>query len=207
MHPSIFPLLLFNPGLVCVLYLVARSSSHFASELQCKLQLGSSCHTPGLPGLLGRPMQHGAQHGHGHGRTGPMPRRSGPTECARLDLARRFVCLAAHWISTSVCQSASQLVGQSEGPAAGQLDRWTIGQTAKHLVAHETFEKHTQQAAWQASRQDLDTLCLGTCRAAEREGLPEGAGVEDSNNCNNNWPHVVGQGTRRDDPPPLTGDH
>lgn len=42
----------------------------------------------------------------------------------------------------------------------------TIGQTAKHLVAHETFEKHTQQAARQDSRQGMDTLCRSTRQAA-----------------------------------------
>lgn len=78
---------------------------------------------------------------------------------ARPDQARLgSVCLAGHSISPTVRQAVGQPVGQLDNQRVQPQDSWTIGQTAKHLVPHETFEKHTQQA------QDMDTLWLSSTR-------------------------------------------
>lgn len=50
---------------------------------------------------------------------------NGIDQCAKLDLARRFVCLAAHWISTSVYHSVSWTIRRSCGWTVGQVDNWS----------------------------------------------------------------------------------
>lgn len=82
--------------------------------------------------------------------------------------------MAGHSISPTVRQAVGQPVGQLDNQRVQPQDSWTIGQTAKHLVPHETFEKHTQQA------QDMDTLWLSSTRKGAAAAGGTGSGGQAS---------------------------